>query len=396
MRHWLFGDAHVLFTPSHDLGFKYQFRPGSGGSRRDVVILAVAFLVSVGFGSWWIISSKIDSGLALGSESSYTLFSCYHLADVINEYFLLVPLHGVLCTVAWRSERARLGQSPVQICLVAGTIAAFGTSFAIDPDLGCLDWDLLAVYAPPFSMLAAFLIGRNVSFADDPRPLTFFVIASFFHTVPWVVANASTERGGQLVDQMVATDYHHLGDRNSKLGAKLQDLGLTSLATQQYLKAVAGDYSTASLAHYNLGMLKYFSGTEGDALTHFETFLATVSQQTDTRLVESILAFHRNRLSESAALCATFLLDHPEYDKARVFARHLQKQLDSGLHRQLIECALLYAVGRHADAVRACTDLVRASGTDATAMAFSRRLYAKFRSTSLVPYRGHRTIADEE
>ena len=27
--------------------------------------------------------------------------------------------------------------------------------------------------------------------------------------------------------------------------------------------------------------------------------------------VESILAFHRNQLSESMALCATFLLDHP-------------------------------------------------------------------------------------
>jgi hypothetical protein len=224
----------------------------------------------------------------------------------------------------------------------------------------------------------------------------FFIIASLFHTVPWVVANASIERGGQLAVQMVATDYHHRGERNAKLGAKLQDLGLTSLATQQYLKAVAGDSSSAPLAHYNLGMLKYFSGTEEEALTHFATFLAMVSQQTDTRLVESILAFHRNRLSESTALCATFLLDHPEYDKARMFALHLQKQMDSVLHRQLIECARLYAAGRHADAVRACTELARASGTDDTVLTFSRRLYAKFRSTSPVPYREHQTITKEE
>jgi hypothetical protein len=107
--------------------FIYQFRPGSGGSRRDVVILSVALLVSLGAGSWWIISSEIDSALALGNESSYTLFSFYHLADVINEYFLLVPLHGVLCTVAWWLEKRRHAQSSVQICLVAGTIAAFGT-----------------------------------------------------------------------------------------------------------------------------------------------------------------------------------------------------------------------------------------------------------------------------
>ena len=237
---------------------------------------------------------------------------------------------------------------------------------------------MLAVYAVPLSMLTASLIGRSVAFAHDPRPPISFVIASLFHIAPWLTANASVERSGRLVVQMVANDYHHRGERNSKLAVKLQGLGLTSLATQQYLKAVAWDPSD-HLAYYNLGMLKYFSGREETSLSHFEMFIATVPEHTDTRLVESILAFHQSRFSYSAVLCAAFLLDHPGYAKARYFAKQQQERTDSDRDRQLIQCALLYSNGRQVDAVRACTELVRSTGTDSTVIAFSRKLYSKFR-----------------
>ena len=371
----------ALFVfPSLALAVWFQLSarwPGARG-RTAAAALPAAALAAI---CLWILGKNPADLLSLAGEAdAYHLFSACHLRDIFNVYLLAIPLHGVLCgIVLWQARARRWWGDPILLCLLAGTGAAWGSAFLIEPALGSLDWDLLSLYAVPGAALTGYLVARHAAQRLMTATALSFAIAALLHLVPWVAANADSARGAAMVEAMVARDCHHCGERNTKLGAKLQGMGLAEAAWRQYRKALActGD----PLAMYNLALTYYIVADSVDtALELFADYLKAVPPDTDRRLVESILAFHGDRPSRAAFLCAAFLIDHPAYDRAHTLALSLLDQAQEERDRLLLQSAILFAEGRHIEAVDTCTELLLRNGNETAVREFSMNLYGKYPS----------------
>lgn len=319
----------------------------------------------------------VQSVVAL--RGGYHLFSVHHLTDVLNTALLLVPLHGILCgLILWTTVGKRWWRDPVLGCLLIGTIAAFATTFLINPLLGSLDWDLLSLYAFPCGALTAYLVCRYASGEKIKVVTLCFSIGVVAHTAPWIAANADEQRGVAMVESMVERDFHHCGERNAILGARLSSMGFTAAAEHQYRKGV--DCGRDPMALMNLGFTYYTrSGHLDEALDLFDSFLENAPPEADRRLVLSILAFHRGTFPESVELCAAYILDHPRYERALQLGRAFREKTDGERDQLMIESALLYAEGNLSEAIEQCTLLAKKYGSEEEVVAFAKALYKKFR-----------------
>ena len=358
-------------------GWSRKFKYGTGVA----IALGIALVLAGAAGFHWGTVGHAANLLAWeNGETEYHLFSGFHLLDTLNLFLLLVPLHGALCgIVLWKARKQGWWRDPVLICLLTGTGAALATTFVIEPLLGSLDWDLLALYAVPCGVLTAYLVCRYVNPQDAATTMLYFAIGAFVHLIPWVAVNADEERGAAAVEVMTEKDFHHRGERNTKLGVKFQNTGMVEAAVRQYQKALRFD-PYDPLAIYNLGMIYYAEGPFDEGLELFSQFLQVAPHHLDSRFIRSIVSFHQARRGAAISLCVDFLLDHPEHEKAQELAGFLRDQAQRKKDRLMLESALLFAREEHAGAVRICTELVKEYGDDAEVEAFARTLYGKFRS----------------
>ena len=359
------------------LGWSRRLRYGTG----VVIALGAALALAGAAGIYWGVVGHAGNLVTWESgEAEYHLFSDLHLLDMLNLFLLLVPLHGALCGILlWRARKQGWWRDPVLICLLTSAGAALATAFTVEPLLGSLDWDLLALYAVPCSALTAYLVCRYVNPRDAAATMLYFAIGAFVHLIPWVAVNADGERAAAAVEVMTERDFHHHGDRNTKLGVKLQNMGMVEMAIRQYRKALRYD-PYDPLALYNLGVLYYAEGPFDEALELFNQFLQVAPRDLDSRFVRSIVSFHQGRRAEAISLCVDFLLDHPDREQARELAEFLRDRALRKRDRLMLESVLLFAREEHAGAVRICTELVKEHGDDAEVEIFARTLYGKFRS----------------
>ncbi len=310
-------------------------------------------------------------------REAYGLFSVEHLTDVANELLLLVPVHALLLSslVLRRTERCRPLADPVLLVLAVGAAAAFTISFLIEPLLGSLDWDLLSLYAIPFGLLTAYVSSRKA-----PSYILFpFVTVTLFHLLPWLIINTNLQRGGAMVGSMVERDYHHRGERNYILGARMTNLGLPESGAQQFRKALQADPDN-DLAYQELGMYYYERNNLLQALPLLTRSLECADVHTDTRFISSLLAYHQNRLEEAAFNCSTFLLDHPDHTAALSLAAQMVDRSNvSEANRMMLQVALLYSQKDYLEAIELCTQLAKGY-KDRTAVAeFSKKIYEKMK-----------------
>ena len=353
----------------------FQVRVWSGDKKSHIFGM-VALLTAVCAVSLFFLFDLQRMGPAdLGyAREGYGLFSAAHLADVANELLLLVPVHGLLLValVLERGDGPRRAADPLLAVLAVCAAAAFATSFALEPLLGSLDWDLLSLYAIPVGVLTAY-VARHRAAGDF---LFLFPTVALFHLLPWIFVNADLHRGAAMVEAMVERDYHHRGERNAKLGAKIQSLGLYEAAIRQYRKAQEWDPGNC-LAYQNLGLLYHFEGRIEAALEQFALFVDCADSSIDIRFISSLLAYHQGRFGEAAFSCAVFLLDHPDHAHALSLATRMAEKTGSEVDRMMLQVALLYSQKKYVEAAELCVELAEAHKHLDSVVKFSKEIYAK-------------------
>lgn len=315
--------------------------------------------------------------LRLFSRGHLVPFSIDHLIDVTNGLLLLIPVHGLLLItlVLRQTKRASQLTNPVLLVLATSVVAAFLTSFAIEPTLGSLDWDLLSLYAIPFAVLTAYVSSRHApSYILLP-----FTIAVLFHLLPWIAINTNLQRSAAMIESMVEEDYHHRGSRNVILGVRMNNLGLHEAGARQFHKALQSDPENA-FAYQELGMYHYQRGDIQEALPLFTSSIQYGNNTFDTRFMTSLLAYHQGNLEDAALDCSMFLLEHPDYTRAQIFAKKIVDRTEfPEADRMILESALLYANKEYLAAIELCTQLVRKYKDRNVVVKFSEKIYEKLK-----------------
>lgn len=238
----------------------------------------------------------------------YTLLDPAHFADVIN-FALLAALSTAILM------------------------------FIVNPALGRLDWDLMAMHAPLWILAGAAALERTLR--QRPEGLCYagwaLLAISLFHTIPWIALQQVPVRLVRAVEAMAAADGHQAGSRGLKLGVRFEELGFTDAAQRQYERAIERDPGSA-LAFYNLGRVYDQKGDLERAVGYYER-----AAQLDSTLPKAW-----NNLG------ATYLRQQRLADAARAFENAIGLQPDfAGAWNNL--GTTYYDQGRFADAAEAYT-----------------------------------------
>ena len=187
----------------------------------------------------------------------YTLLDPLHLADVAN-FALLAALPAVIALAATWLCPTPTKPAP-DACLELVAAAAGSTAilmFIVNPSLGRLDWDLMAMHAPLWILAGAVALERVLW--QHPAGLRYatwaLLVTSLFHTLPWIALQRTPARLVRAVEAMVSSDPHQAGSRGLKLGVRFENLGFVDAAERQYELAIERDPGS-SLACYNLGRI---------------------------------------------------------------------------------------------------------------------------------------------
>jgi len=182
-----------------------------------LVLAALAALMTAGgHGPWHILTDDRPGGAdavwfvplfqVTTKWQRYTMFSLAHLLDWANEHFLISPFGVPLLLLAFvnrvvrrRPAEAVVESSPQPAQDDAGvtpflTIASFVyllLTFVWNPDYGGRkDWDLFAPSAFVYTLLAAYLLVRQVRDRHELARFARLLIAtSALHTAAWVYYN---------------------------------------------------------------------------------------------------------------------------------------------------------------------------------------------------------------
>ena len=141
------------------------------------------------FKSFDLSRSLVPLGEVSMGDHQYSLFSCQHLANVINHELLLAPfsLVGFLGILVldkkWKKDH-------LSFIILMASIPFLLFSLTINPDLGPLaDWDIFSLSSLMLTLPLLYYFCK--SSIDVQLTLGIpLVIAQLFHLIPWIIWNA--------------------------------------------------------------------------------------------------------------------------------------------------------------------------------------------------------------
>ena len=119
--------------------------------------------------------------------ADYSLFSPTHMADILNQFFLLAPLLPLLVVLGWKGWRVMLTDK-IDLFLSLLSLGGMIFLFGIDPKLGMgRDWDLFALVGLPPTILFA----KNMIDLKRLTPALYpaIAVAAAVMVFPFVAAN---------------------------------------------------------------------------------------------------------------------------------------------------------------------------------------------------------------
>ncbi|MDH4158222.1 MAG: tetratricopeptide repeat protein, partial [candidate division Zixibacteria bacterium] len=208
------------------------------------------------------------------AQNPYWLLSGQHIRDVLNLAILVAPLGVMTLIYMLISRRFRIESQPEEK-LLATTVVLFGlAAFWINPELGAVrDWDLLAYYGIPFSMLAALMLSRIAGQNAGHAPLVFgMVIVALVHVVPNLMEKNNPAAAVARLDDYLWQDAHYQEncDQASRclawgylLRTDVGDIGRARKYFERRLRAK----EDSDAAWVNLGQI-YFDGGQYDSAAY--------------------------------------------------------------------------------------------------------------------------------
>jgi hypothetical protein len=172
------------------------------------------------------------------SGNPYTMFSGWHLRDLLNLTLLIYPL---IMVIIFAGNLRRKFFTPFNLVLIGPGLLFV---LLIDPKLGAYrDWDLMTIASAP---IIAFLVNSLVleNAESGHRNYAMFIVLGLFgvlHSGGWILRNASSEKSYAAVKAAVRNDLHYSKDYMSGFRNK-------SWAKLSY--DLAGDLREATRAEY--------------------------------------------------------------------------------------------------------------------------------------------------
>jgi tetratricopeptide (TPR) repeat protein len=147
--------------------------------------------------------------IPLASERDIGLLSWEHLANVVNEQLLIGPVGFalLLLTLPLVRKTWSKGHGSYQFLIIA-SLGYLALTIGFKPNLGASrDWDLFAFGGFLFIITATWSLYRSAVSHTAVRYATVALAAvSLFHTIPWVVLNASEERSLARFQQITSAN----------------------------------------------------------------------------------------------------------------------------------------------------------------------------------------------
>ncbi len=141
----------------------------------------------------WVRGNNPVFFVPLRSETTYTLFSLRHLANLVNEHLLVAPVVLPLLAAVLLGYRRRVPwREPLLWMLVLAAAGLLLFASTLYPDLGpAKDWDLFAPAALPYTLLTGWLFDRAVpDGAGKGYTAALLLTAAGVHVALWVLLNA--------------------------------------------------------------------------------------------------------------------------------------------------------------------------------------------------------------
>ena len=222
----------------------------------------------------------------------YTVFSPIHLAEMANQHMLVaLPAWMGLFLAVWigrcdppggqpprrdpggRTQRfgEEAARDPKAALLAVSALVSVCMMALVDPALGRLDWDLMSIHAPLWVIAGTHFFITRCRRNQTPvgaRVTAVILMLSLAHTAPWIALQQFPDRAVASIEAMIQWDPHRHGDRNLKLGIRLEDMGFIEAAIRQYKRAVSWD-DRYFLSYYNLGRALQKLGRIDDAVVYY-------------------------------------------------------------------------------------------------------------------------------
>jgi tetratricopeptide (TPR) repeat protein len=265
--------------------------PDRARARRDfaltlvlaAVLAAVLAVVRPGYSmprSLWDVSLLAATGR---QENAAYLLSWEHLRDFVNEQVLTGPLGFVafLGGTVFAVVRGTWRRLEAGFAIVAGLGCTFACLRAGDSNLGyARNWDLLAPAGVIFIGSGLMLVRPLFDQARIWRQVLVLGAAlSVFHTLPWVLVNASESRGVQWFETLPLG----LGRTESTIGLWYAFRGRVDLAEHWLMRSLDRNPSNTR-AHYFLGEIYLATGRPERACLAFGYALKLRPEKDEYRL----------------------------------------------------------------------------------------------------------------
>ena len=233
-------------------------------SLKKITILIIAGLLIVYITEQFTIGSIFVS-VWYRLNNVYVIFSKNHILDIFNHLLLVAPLILFIVPVLMKKEKQQSTATDINFrVLYLLTIISFLMAFIIDPELGAVrDWDVLAFYAIPCTLLMAYLILRKFESKKFPVWLTFAVgLLAIVHILPNIYEKNNPNSAVLFLDTVLWEDPHYQSNyKNANRGISWGYLLWKSenrpdLAKKYFTRSAKVVESNASPC-YNLAMLYY-------------------------------------------------------------------------------------------------------------------------------------------
>jgi tetratricopeptide (TPR) repeat protein len=215
--------------------------------------------------------------LVTSDTRSYTMFCTAHFGEFANQLFLISPAGTILFFFfLFYKVKLRSFRLPLLNFLLISSLSGLFLIFVYNSRWGSADWDLRAL---PSTFLTLFGILLFIEWGNRWSRFKNYglilIAVSLFHTVPWILVNASEEKSPDRYVMTAASDKHiqsGSGGGMWRVGRVMEKAGFRERAEGIYREGIRRN--PANIASYSLlGNNLYFQGKWDEAIFFLEKAL---------------------------------------------------------------------------------------------------------------------------
>lgn len=258
----------------------------------------------------------------------YGMLSPAHLADIANEYLLVVP--AIVAVPILLAQRKRIAFDSTGVFLSIGSVAAFLFAFVVNPVLGySRDWDLFAFAAFPTTALICYLIVKNkrANLSAFALPI---VLVSIIHTAPWAYINSKTNLAEKRAERIASTprrsprskaalrdvlSHYYYDEAEYAKAAESIEIALENQDNDRYVMMAAASYHAA--------------GNIDKAIIYYEEMINRDFRKADALTTLGQIRYDRGEIARAIKSYEEVLQSRPKDPTALVNLAIINKELQN-------------------------------------------------------------------